>query len=81
MAGKSRQPSHHAEGKKGTSHTDVVYTVQKREGGGGGNPETILVGRMALQQTRGIHAHVDKRRPLNAQADQRWPHAWTGAGI
>ena len=44
------------EGRRGTCHTDIVYTVGKGRVGGG-NPENMLQCRMALQQTRGIHAH------------------------
>ena len=40
MAGKSWKPSHikstHAEGIKGTRHTDIIYTVEKKGKGGGG---------------------------------------------
>ena len=41
--------SPHAEGKKGTSHTDIIYTVETREGRGENNPETMLESRMSLQ--------------------------------
>jgi len=36
MPGKSLQPSHkpHTEGKKGTHHTVIIYTVETREGRG-----------------------------------------------
>ena len=73
--------SPHADGKKATCHTDMIYTVEKREGGGGGdNPDTMPECRMALQQTRGIHAHVDNRRPLTTQAYQCYLNACTGTG-
>ena len=62
--------SPHAEGKKGTSHIDIIYTVETREGKGENNPETMLEGRMSLQWTQGIHTHVDNRRWLAAQASQ-----------
>ena len=79
-ASKSWQPSHEPpEGKKGTRHTDIVYTVEKGGRVGGDNPETMLKRRMALQQTRGIRVHVDNRRLLIAQAYRRWLHACTGA--
>ena len=72
--------SPHTEGKKGTRHTDVVYTVEKRERvGGGNNPEIMLKCRMVLQQTREIHMHVDNRRPLTAQAYQCCLHTCTGS--
>ena len=52
MAGKSWQPSHepHAEGKKGTRYTDIIYTLETREGRRN-NPETSFEGRTALQRT------------------------------
>ena len=63
--------SPHAEGKKGTRHTDIIYTVETREGrGGGDNPETMLEGRIVLQRTRGIHTHVNNRRRQAAEAYQ-----------
>ena len=34
--------SPHAGGKKGTCLTDIIYAVEKREGVGGDNPETML---------------------------------------
>ena len=70
--------SPHAEGKKGTRHTDIVYTVEKRGRVGGNNPKTVLKHRMAPQQTEGIHAHVGNGRPLTAQVYQCWLHACTG---
>ena len=62
--------SPHAEGKKGTCHSDTIYTVETREGGGGNNPETMVEHRTPLQQTQGIHVHVDNRRTLTVQACQ-----------
>ena len=55
---------------KGTCHTDIIYTVETREGGGGGDPETMQERTMVLQQIWGIHAHADNRRPLTAQVYQ-----------
>ena len=46
----------------------------------GNNPETMLKGRTALQRKRGIHAHVDNRGPLTAQALQHLLKAGTDAG-
>ena len=60
--------SPHAEGKKGTHDTDVIYMVETNTGGGVKNSQTMLEGWIALQRTRGNHAHVDDRRPLSAQA-------------
>ena len=61
--------SPHAKGKKGTCQTDFIYTVLTREDKGN-NPETMLERRARLQKTQGIHAHVDNRRSLTAQAQQ-----------
>ena len=84
MAGKlnpgNQAMSPNTEGKKGTCHADIVYAVGKKGSVWGNNPETMLKCIMALQQTRAIHAHVDNRRPLTAQAYQhRLHHACTGA--
>ena len=53
LAGNNPAMSPHAEGTKGTHYNDIVYTVEKREGegGGGNNPETTLKIRMVLQKT------------------------------
>ena len=59
-----------AEGKKGTCHTDVINTEETRKSRGRSNLETMLAPRTVLQQTWGIHAHVDNRRLLTAQAYQ-----------
>ena len=41
--------SPHAEGRKGTHRTNIIYIVPKREGwGGGDNPETMLKNRVVL---------------------------------
>ena len=75
MDDKSWQPSHEPPRRREEgypSHIYSIYIVEERRGSGGNNPETTLEHRMALQQTRGIHAHADNIRPLTAQADQCW---------
>ena len=83
MAGKSWQPSHEPPRRREEGHPSHWYSIYSgkkgRVGGGGNNPETMLKRRMALQQTQGIHAHVDDRRLLTAHAYQCWLHACTGA--
>jgi len=55
------------EGKKGTHHTDMIYTVET--GGAGGQPKNYAqTQNIAKKQTQGIHVHVDNRRPLITQA-------------
>ena len=61
-----------AEGKKGTHHTDIIYTVETREVGGN-NLEIMQKGRTALQQMHeGIHILVDNRGSLTAQGYQHF---------
>ena len=69
MAGKSWQPSLEPPCRREEGHPSHIYSIyseKKGKGRGGDNPETMLKRIMALQQTRGIHAHVDNRRPLTA---------------
>ena len=56
--------SPHAEGMKGTHHTDIVHIQAKKgkEKGGGNNPETMLE-----RRTANNHAHLENIRPLTAQ--------------
>ena len=49
--------SPHAEEKKGTCHTDVIYTVETREGRGGDNPKTML----EYRTTRDSHAYGQQK--------------------
>ena len=69
------QPCPHGQGKRGTCQTDIVYMysvhcIEWKQGkvGEGNNTETMLVGRMVLQQTQGIHLYVNNRRLLTVLA-------------
>ena len=65
--------SSHAEGRKGTRHTDIVYKVGKGRLGGGGMNQKLCwnVEWRYNKQEGATRRHVDNRRPLNAQAYQR----------
>ena len=82
MAGKSCKPSHDPPQNRRRAPVTLIYYIYSRKigKGRGDNPETMLERRMAVKQTRGIHAHVDNIRPLTAQAYQRWLQAFTVAG-
>ena len=64
--------NHHAEGKKGTHHTDIIYRVETRGGGGGEYPETMLKGRTAEHQV-----HQGSTRMWTTE--DRWLHRLTNA--
>ena len=65
--------SAHAEGKKGTCHNDIIYTVETREGGGGGNnPKTLLeVERRYNKHNGTTHMWI---------TEDLWLHRLTNAG-
>ena len=70
LTGKSWQASHKplAKRNEGSRHTDIIYKVETRKDGGReNNLETMLECRTALQQTQGIHPHVNNGRLLTAQ--------------
>ena len=74
--------SSHAEGKKGTRRTDTVYIQWKKgEGKRGERRGTTqkLCSNVEWRYNK-QDAHVDNKRPLTAQAYQRWLHACTAAG-
>ena len=63
--------SPHAEGQRGTHHSDIINTVEIREDGGG----TQKLSLNGATTNMRIHARVDNRRPLTAQVYQHSKHA------